>query len=76
MDLLDQLEEKIILTLDTVELLKMENDELKQELESLKKQTVGLHSQQSEWETKVSSMLGQFESDVAKELLQQAEEDL
>lgn len=76
MDLLEQLEEKIIMTLETVELLKMENEDLKLELETLKKQTVGLHSQQSQWEAKVHSMLGQFEADVAIELLQQAEEKL
>lgn len=74
MDLLEQLEEKIILTLDTIELLKMENEELRQEVESLKKQSMGLHSKQSEWEAKVNSMLGQFEADVAEELQQQAKE--
>ncbi|NRB38785.1 MAG: cell division protein ZapB [Pseudomonadales bacterium] len=75
MELLDLLEEKIILTLETVELLQMENDELKQEVAALKKQNTGLGSQQSEWETKVSSMLSQFDAEVAEELELQAAQE-
>lgn len=74
MDLLEKLEEKIILTLETVELLKMENEDLKLEIAELKKKNVGMDSKQSEWETKVASLLGQFEEDVAEELQQQQRE--
>jgi cell division protein ZapB len=67
MELLDQLEEKIILALETIELLRMENEELKDEVSELKNQNVELDSQQSAWEVKVASILGQFEEEAVEE---------
>ena len=62
MDLLNKLEEKVILALETIELLNMENDELKEEIAELKKDNVDLSDQKNSWETKVTSLLSQFES--------------
>ena len=70
MDLLDKLEAKIILALETIELLNMETDELKQEIAGLKLQNVSLAEQKASWESKVNGMLSQFETQVA-ELQQQ-----
>ncbi len=62
MDLLNKLEEKVILALETIELLNMENDELKEEIAELKKDNVDLSDQKNSWETKVTSLLSQFDS--------------
>ncbi len=66
MDLLDKLEAKIILALETIELLNMENDELKQEIAGLKLQNTSLSDQKTSWESKVNGMLSQFETQVAE----------
>ncbi len=66
MDLLDKLEEKIILALETIELLNMENEELKEEVAKLKTQNTDLGEQKTTWESKVNSMLSQFGSEVAE----------
>ncbi len=66
MELLDKLEQKIILALETIELLNMENDELKEEVAKLKGQNSELSNQKSNWETKVNTMLSQFGSEVAQ----------
>ncbi len=73
MDLLDKLEAKIILALETIELLNMENDELKQEVEGLKVKNSSLADQKVNWESKVNGMLSQFETQVA-ELQKQTEQ--
>lgn len=74
MDLLEQLEEKIILALESMELLRMENEELKDEVAELKKQNVELDGQQAAWEVKVASMLGQFEEEA--EAIEEDEEEV
>mgnify|MGYP000128150872 CR=1 FL=1 len=74
MDLLDKLEAKIILALETIELLNMENDELKQEVAGLKTQNASLTGQKVNWESKVNGMLSQFETQVA-ELQQQTNDN-
>jgi len=66
MDLLDKLEAKIILALETIELLNMENDELKQEIAGLNLQNASLSEQKASWESKVNGMLSQFETQVAE----------
>ena len=66
MELLDKLEQKIILALETIELLNMENDELKEEVAKLKGHNSDLSDQKSNWETKVNTMLSQFGSEVAE----------
>lgn len=72
MDLLDKLESKITLALETVELLNMENDDLKLEIEQLKEKVESLDSQKQDWENKVNRMLGQFENEVTELQQQQA----
>ena len=72
MDLLDKLESKITLALETVELLNMENDELKEEIAQLKAKVESLDSQKQDWENKVNRMLGQFENEVTELQQQQA----
>lgn len=64
MDLLNKLEEKINLTLETVELLNMENEELKEEIAKLKDRNHELAEQKSKWESKVNGMLNQFGTEV------------
>ena len=66
MELLDKLEEKIVLALETIELLNMENEELKEEVAKLKTQNVDLSEQKTNWESKVNSMLNQFGNEVAE----------
>jgi FtsZ-binding cell division protein ZapB len=66
MDLLDKLEAKIILALETIELLNMENDELKQEVTGLELKNASLSDQKVNWESKVNGMLSQFETEVAE----------
>ena len=66
MELLDKLEEKILLALETIELLNMENEELKEEVSKLKNQNADLGEQKTNWESKVNSMLSQFGSEVAE----------
>ena len=66
MELLDKLEEKIVLALETIELLNMENEELKEEVASLKNQNSDLSEQKTNWESKVNRMLSQFGSEVAE----------
>ena len=66
MELLNKLEQKIIMALETIELLNMENEELKEEVAKLKNQNVDLSEQKSNWETKVNTMLSQFGSEVAQ----------
>jgi FtsZ-binding cell division protein ZapB len=73
MDLLDKLEAKIILALETIELLNMENDELKQEVAGLELKNASLSDQKVNWESKVNGMLSQFETEVA-ELQKQTEQ--
>ncbi len=73
MDLLDKLEAKITLALETIELLNMENDELKQEVEGLTVKNASLTDQKVNWESKVNGMLSQFETQVA-ELQKQTEQ--
>ena len=73
MDLLDKLEAKITLALETIELLNMENDELKQEVEGLTAKNASLTDQKVNWESKVNGMLSQFETQVA-ELQKQTEQ--
>lgn len=65
MDLLTKLDEKIVLALETIELLNMENEELKEEVTALKAQNNELSEQKSSWETRVNDMLDQFGSEVA-----------
>ncbi len=65
MELLDKLEQKITLALETIELLNMENDELKEEVAKLKEEKASLNDQKVNWETKVNKLLGQFESENA-----------
>ena len=72
MDLLDKLESKITLALETVELLNMENDDLKLEVEQLKSKVESLDAQKQDWENKVNNMLGQFETEVTELQQQQA----
>ncbi|MEY8204213.1 MAG: cell division protein ZapB [Bermanella sp.] len=66
MELLDKLEAKITLALETVELLNMENDELKQEIAGLNLQNASLNEQKNSWENKLNGMLSQFETQVAE----------
>jgi FtsZ-binding cell division protein ZapB len=73
MDLLDKLEAKITLALETIELLNMENDELKQEVAGLELKNASLSDQKVNWESKVNGMLSQFETEVA-ELQKQTEQ--
>ena len=72
MDLLDKLESKINLALETIELLNMENDELKEEVDQLKSKVESLDTQKQDWENKVNRMLGQFETEVTELQQQQA----
>jgi FtsZ-binding cell division protein ZapB len=61
MELLDQLEKKIILALETIELLNMENEELKQEVESLQQEKLLASGQKKAFEEKITDLLKQFE---------------
>lgn len=69
MELLDQLEKKITLALETIELLSMENEELKQELETLKQEKLSAVEQQKEIENKINLMLGHFDNESVNELM-------
>ena len=66
MELLDKLESKITLALETVELLNMENDELKEEVTALKQQLQTLAEEKANWENKVNKMLSHFETEVTQ----------
>ena len=63
MELLDQLEKKIILALETIELLNMENEELKQEVAALQQEKSVAGEQKKAFEEKISGLLKQFESE-------------
>ncbi|MGR6871071.1 cell division protein ZapB [Pseudomonas sp. HK3] len=63
MELLDQLEKKIILALETIELLNMENEELKQEVSVLKQEKSVASEQRKVFEEKITGLLTQFESE-------------
>ena len=63
MELLDQLEKKIILALETIELLNMENEELKQEVTALQQEKTIAGEQKKAFEEKITGLLKQFESE-------------
>tara|TARA_B100001063_G_scaffold247151_1_gene290630 strand:- start:4115 stop:4387 length:273 start_codon:yes stop_codon:yes gene_type:complete len=63
MDLLDQLEQKITLALETIELLNMENEELKQEVTSLQQEKALASDQKKAFEEKITGLLKQFEEE-------------
>ena len=63
MELLDQLEKKIILALETIELLNMENEELKQEVATLQQEKAVAGEQKKVFEEKITGLLKQFESE-------------
>ncbi|WP_283788148.1 cell division protein ZapB [Bermanella sp. WJH001] len=63
MELLDQLEKKIILALETIELLNMENEELKQEVAALQQEKTISGEQKKAFEEKITGLLKQFESE-------------
>ncbi|MFY0640444.1 MAG: cell division protein ZapB [Bermanella sp.] len=63
MELLDQLEKKIILALETIELLNMENEELKQEVAALQQEKSIASEQKKAFEEKITGLLKQFESE-------------
>jgi cell division protein ZapB len=63
MDLLDQLEQKITLALETIELLNMENEELKQEVSALQQEKVMASEQKKVFEEKITGLLKQFEDE-------------
>lgn len=63
MELLDQLEKKIILALETIELLNMENEELKQEVATLQQEKAVAGEQKKAFEEKITGLLKQFESE-------------
>lgn len=63
MELLDQLEKKIILALETIELLNMENEELKQEVATLQQEKTVAGEQKKAFEEKITGLLKQFESE-------------
>ena len=63
MDLLDQLEKKITLALETIELLNMENEELKQEVTALQQEKTQASEQKKAFEEKITGLLKQFEDE-------------
>ncbi|MFT5593048.1 MAG: cell division protein ZapB [Oceanicoccus sp.] len=65
MELLDQLEKKIILALETIELLNMENEELKQENATLQQEKSVASEQRKAFEEKITGLLKQFEIEAA-----------
>lgn len=68
MELLDQLEKKIILALETIELLNMENEELKQEVAVLQQEKSVANEQRKAFEEKITGLLKQFEIEAATQL--------
>ncbi len=62
MDIFDQLEEKITLALETVELLNMETSELKEEVKKLQLENTQLAVEKSENQARLSSLLERFEA--------------
>ena len=68
MELLDQLEKKIILALETIELLNMENEELKQEVAALQQEKSVASEQKKAFEEKITGLLKQFEIEAATQL--------
>lgn len=69
MDLLDQLEKKITLAIETIELLNMENEELKQELASLKQDKLNTDQQKQLIEEKITKLLTQFQHESIDQLM-------
>lgn len=64
MELLDQLEQKITLALETIELLTMENEELKQEVAQLKSEKEQAQDQQQVVEQRINRLLKQFNEEL------------
>ncbi len=64
MELLDQLEQKITLALETIELLNMENEELKQEVAQLKSEKEQALDQQQVVEQRINRLLKQFNEEL------------
>lgn len=64
MELLDQLEQKITLALETIELLNMENEELKQEVAQLKSEKEQALDQQQVVEQRINRLLKQFSEEL------------
>ncbi len=73
MDLLNQLEENINTTLEGYELLQLEVEELKEELQRLEADNANLLDTQTHWEAKVKSILSVF-SDGQSEPEEEADE--
>ncbi|GAA6135641.1 hypothetical protein NBRC116188_24310 [Oceaniserpentilla sp. 4NH20-0058] len=69
MELLDQLEAKITLALETIELLNMENEELKQELDALKLEKTQTAQQHMAIEEKITKLISQFNHEAVDALL-------
>ncbi|CAA0082000.1 Cell division protein ZapB [BD1-7 clade bacterium] len=61
MDIFDQLEEKIIQAIETIELLNMETAELKQEISTLKQENTQLAYEKSQNDARLTSLLEHFE---------------
>ncbi|CAA0078510.1 Cell division protein ZapB [BD1-7 clade bacterium] len=61
MDIFDQLEEKIIQAIETIELLNMETAELKQEISTLKQENTQLSYEKSQNDARLKSLLEHFE---------------
>ncbi|GLS82120.1 cell division protein ZapB [Paraferrimonas haliotis] len=75
LELLSQLESKVQAALDTIELLKMELDEerqnnaqLKQEQQQLVEQKQELEQQLQQWNSKVNTMLDRINQEVKEAL--------
>lgn len=76
MNLLDQLEENISLTLENYELLQLEAEELREEVKRLTAEKTTLLDNQAQWESKVKSLLSVFsESQGSVESNEDFEED-
>lgn len=60
LELLTQLEQKITTSLEALELVNMELDELKAENQQLKQSNEELAKQQQEWEERLAGLLTKF----------------
>ena len=61
-DLLTKLGEKIQSAIETIELLKLENEELKGELAEVRTQNALLQEEKEEWDHKLTALIEQFEN--------------
>lgn len=75
LELLSQLEQKISTSLESLELLNLEIEELTQANEQLKQENEQLNERQKEWEERLTNLLGRFMSSTADAVADAEEED-